>query len=173
MSDGRLHVAVRDVQDRGYEVVIGRCMDGSGHVSASAADRASELMSKLVDPTIRAIVPPWGGETAIDLLPLLDWNRLREAGPTCACRNLRHNHADDSAHREGDRPRQQPHGQALPSARRTAIVARHRRSARGTSSPGPRPVAIRPPASATSPPAPTCTSTRSTPRAPGPRSTGR
>ncbi|MFC9235144.1 S66 peptidase family protein [Streptomyces decoyicus] len=78
----RLHVAVRDVQDRGYEVVVGRCMDGSGHVSASAADRARELMSMLTDPTIRAIVPPWGGETAIDLIPLLDWDRLREAEPT-------------------------------------------------------------------------------------------
>ncbi|GAA0679743.1 LD-carboxypeptidase [Streptomyces thermocarboxydus] len=36
----------------------------------------------LTDPTIRAIVPPWGGETAIDLIPLLDWDRLREAEPT-------------------------------------------------------------------------------------------
>ncbi|MET8668509.1 S66 family peptidase [Streptomyces tendae] len=78
----RLDVAVREVQDRGYEVVVGRCMDGSGHVSASAADRASELMSMLTDTTIKAIVPPWGGETAIDLLPLLDWDRLREAEPT-------------------------------------------------------------------------------------------
>ncbi|MEU9607556.1 S66 peptidase family protein [Streptomyces sp. NPDC048057] len=78
----RLSVAVRDVRDRGYEVVIGRCMDGSGHVSASAAERASELMSMLTDPTIKAVVPPWGGETAIDLVPLLDWDGLRNAEPT-------------------------------------------------------------------------------------------
>ncbi|MGW6158438.1 S66 family peptidase [Streptomyces sp. NPDC055144] len=78
----RLRVAVREVQDRGYEVVLGRCMDGSRHVSASAADRAGELMSMLTDPTIRAVVPPWGGETAIDLVPLLDWDRLRDAEPT-------------------------------------------------------------------------------------------
>ncbi|MFJ9350979.1 S66 peptidase family protein [Streptomyces sp. NPDC101237] len=78
----RLNVAVRDVQARGYEVVVGQCMDGSGHVSASAADRASELMSMLTDPTIRAIVPPWGGETAIDLIPLLDWDQLRQTEPT-------------------------------------------------------------------------------------------
>lgn len=57
-------------------------MDGAGHVSAPAADRASELMSMLTDPGIRAVVPPWGGEMAIDLLPLLDWDRLREAEPT-------------------------------------------------------------------------------------------
>ncbi len=78
----RLDVAVREVQARGYEVIVGQCMDGSGHVSASAADRASELMSMLTDPTIKAVVPPWGGETAIDLIPLLDWDRIREAEPT-------------------------------------------------------------------------------------------
>ncbi|MHB9864479.1 S66 family peptidase [Streptomyces sp. YIM S03343] len=78
----RLSVAVHEVEARGYEVVVGRCMDGSGHISAPAADRASELMSMLTDPTIRAVVPPWGGETAIDLVPLLDWDRLRDAEPT-------------------------------------------------------------------------------------------
>ncbi|MFE3166018.1 S66 peptidase family protein [Streptomyces sp. NPDC059224] len=78
----RLDVAVRHVRDRGYEVVVGRCMDGSGHVSAPAAERAGELMAMLTDPTVKAVVPPWGGETAIDLLPLLDWDRLREAEPT-------------------------------------------------------------------------------------------
>ncbi|WP_411070072.1 S66 peptidase family protein [Streptomyces sp. cmx-4-25] len=78
----RLDVAVREVEARGYEVVVGRCMDGTGHVSAPAADRANELMSMLTDPGIRAVVPPWGGETGIDLLPLLDWGRLRDAEPT-------------------------------------------------------------------------------------------
>ncbi|MEU3658810.1 S66 peptidase family protein [Streptomyces sp. NPDC032940] len=78
----RLEVAVRDVRARGYEVVLGECMDGSGHVSAPAAARAEELTAFLTDPGIGAVVPPWGGELAIDLLPLLDWDRLREAEPT-------------------------------------------------------------------------------------------
>ncbi|MFD8980557.1 S66 peptidase family protein [Streptomyces sp. NPDC059564] len=78
----RLHVAIRDVEARGFEVVLGQCMDGSGHVSAPAAARADELMSMLTDPEIRAVVPPWGGELAIDVLPLLDWDRLRAAEPT-------------------------------------------------------------------------------------------
>ncbi|MFD3657976.1 S66 peptidase family protein [Streptomyces sp. NPDC058620] len=79
---GRFDVAVREVVARGYEVVVGECMDGAGHVSAPAAERAAELMGMLTDPGIRAVVPPWGGETAIDLLPLLDWGRLRNAEPT-------------------------------------------------------------------------------------------
>ena len=35
-----------------------------------------------LDPAIRAIVPPWGGETAIDLLDILDWDALAAAEPT-------------------------------------------------------------------------------------------
>ncbi|WP_431682949.1 S66 family peptidase [Kitasatospora sp. KL5] len=78
----RLDVAVETVEARGYEVVVGRCMDGSGHVSAPAAERAAELTELLTDPAVRAVVPPWGGETAVDLLPLLDWDRIRAAEPT-------------------------------------------------------------------------------------------
>lgn len=78
----RLNVAIRTVEARGYEVVVGDCMDGAIHVSAPAADRAHELMAMLTDPNIKAVVPPWGGETAIDLLPHLDWGALRGAEPT-------------------------------------------------------------------------------------------
>ncbi|MFI6247909.1 S66 peptidase family protein [Streptomyces sp. NPDC051016] len=78
----RLDVAVRTVEEAGYEVVVGRCMDGATHVSASAAERAAELTGMLTDPSIRAVVPPWGGETGIDLLPLLDFEAIGRAEPT-------------------------------------------------------------------------------------------
>ncbi|MET7281076.1 S66 peptidase family protein [Kribbella sp. NPDC005582] len=78
----RLDAGIRTVESRGYEVVVGNCMDGEGHVSAPANERAAELMAMLTDPDIRAVVPPWGGETAIDLIPLLDWDRIRAAEPT-------------------------------------------------------------------------------------------
>ncbi|NRQ39044.1 LD-carboxypeptidase [Nonomuraea sp. NN258] len=78
----RFEAAVRTVESRGYEVVVGDCIDGSGLVSAPAPRRARELMDMLTDPDIKAVVPPWGGETAIDLLPLLDWDALRAAEPT-------------------------------------------------------------------------------------------
>jgi muramoyltetrapeptide carboxypeptidase len=66
----------------GYDVVVGECMDGSGITSAPAAERADELTAMLCDPSIRCVVPPWGGETAIDLVDLLDWDALRQAEPT-------------------------------------------------------------------------------------------
>ncbi|MEJ1087342.1 S66 peptidase family protein [Microbacterium sp. Mu-80] len=78
----RLEAAIAGLRDRGYEVVIGECMDGSSPVSAAAVDRARELTDFLTDPRVRAVVPPWGGELAIDLLPLLDWDAISEAEPT-------------------------------------------------------------------------------------------
>ena len=78
----RLEVAFDVVRSHGYDVVVGACMDGAGHISAPAPQRAAELTAMLVDPTIRAVVPPWGGETAIDLLPLLDWPAIAAAEPT-------------------------------------------------------------------------------------------
>jgi muramoyltetrapeptide carboxypeptidase LdcA involved in peptidoglycan recycling len=74
--------AVSAVRSRGYDVVIGECMDGTAHTSAPAEERAAELMAMLTDPRIRAVVPPRGGETAIDLLPLLDWASVAAADPT-------------------------------------------------------------------------------------------
>ncbi|MGC0332093.1 muramoyltetrapeptide carboxypeptidase [Streptomyces sp. SAI-170] len=79
---GRLEVALQDIRERGYEVVVGRCMDGATHISAPAGERAAELTEMLTDPTIRAVIPPWGGETAIDLLPLLDFDKIARAEPT-------------------------------------------------------------------------------------------
>ncbi len=79
---GRFEQAVETVRGNGYDVVIGACMDGASHVSASATARAAELMTMLTDESIRAVVPPRGGETAIDLLPLLDWDAIAAAEPT-------------------------------------------------------------------------------------------
>lgn len=78
----RLEVAVRSLEERGYEVVLGDCLGADGVVSAPRAARAAELTAMLSDPSIRAVVPPWGGEMAIDLLGALGWSALAEAEPT-------------------------------------------------------------------------------------------
>ncbi|MBB2921186.1 S66 peptidase family protein [Cellulomonas cellasea] len=78
----RLDHAVATLESRGYEVVLGECLDGSGPVSAPAAQRAAELTAMLVDPAVRAVVPPWGGVLAIDLVRLLDWDAIAAARPT-------------------------------------------------------------------------------------------
>lgn len=78
----RLDFCVEDLRRRGFEVEVGRCMDGTGPTSAPAAERAAELMGMLTDARIRAVVPPWGGELAIDLLPLLDFDAIGRSAPT-------------------------------------------------------------------------------------------
>jgi muramoyltetrapeptide carboxypeptidase len=78
----RIAFCVAWLRSAGYEVVVGECMDGSGITSGTASARAAELTHMLCDPSIRCVVPPWGGETAIDLLDLLDWDALAAAEPT-------------------------------------------------------------------------------------------
>lgn len=79
----RLDVAVGHLRSRGYEVLLGECNgEGDGVVSAPAEDRAAELSAMLLDPTVRAVVPPWGGELAVEVLPHLDWAALAKAEPT-------------------------------------------------------------------------------------------
>ncbi len=77
----RLAVAVGSLEARGFVVEMGDCMGADTHVSAPKQQRADELMRMLLAPTIAAVVPPWGGETAIDLLSLLDFEALAAAEP--------------------------------------------------------------------------------------------
>ncbi|MDN5717420.1 MAG: LD-carboxypeptidase [Janibacter sp.] len=79
----RLDAAIAHLRRRGFEVLEGVCLrdDANHHVSASREARADELMALLVDPDIAAVVPPWGGETGIDVLPYLDFELLAECEP--------------------------------------------------------------------------------------------
>jgi len=78
----RLDHAIGRLRDRGYQVEVGECLVADGVTSAPKEQRAAELTRMLLDPAIRAVVPPWGGELAVDLLDQLDWERLEVAAPT-------------------------------------------------------------------------------------------
>ena len=78
----RIAFGVDWLRDKGYDVVVGDCMDGAGITSAPAKERAAELTEMLAAPDIHCVLPPWGGETAIDLVDLLDWDALAAAEPT-------------------------------------------------------------------------------------------
>lgn len=78
----RLDAAFASLRSRGYDVVVGACMGADGATSAPKAERAAELTRMLINPDVRAVVPPWGGELAIDLLDQLDWEALTDAEPT-------------------------------------------------------------------------------------------
>lgn len=78
----RVEFCVDWLRTKGYEVLVGACMDGSGITSAPAEQRAAELTAMLCAPDVRCVLPPWGGDTAIDLVDLLDWKALASAEPT-------------------------------------------------------------------------------------------
>lgn len=78
----RIDFCVAWLRQRGFEVVLGDCLVGTGHLSAPREQRAAELTAMLVDPAVAAVVPPWGGETAIDLVDLLDYDAIAAADPT-------------------------------------------------------------------------------------------
>lgn len=79
---GRLDVGLEALRARGLEVEVGDCMAGDRVTSAPKEKRAAELTRMLLDPRVRAVVPPWGGELSIDLLDQLDWAALADAEPT-------------------------------------------------------------------------------------------
>jgi len=78
----RLDLVLQHLRDQGYGVVEGQCLrDERFDASAPAAQRAAELSRFLHDPTIAAILPPWGGERATELLERIDFAALRPLAP--------------------------------------------------------------------------------------------
>lgn len=78
----RLEASLAYLTTRGYRVVEG-CNLRSQHKDASAdvARRTEELLGFLHDPEVAAIIPPWGGELASELLEHIDFTQLRDIRP--------------------------------------------------------------------------------------------
>ena len=78
----RLDLALEHTRAQGFRVEEGGCLrDEVQSASASAEARAAELMRLLLRPDVAAIIPPWGGELAIELLDRLDFEALRAEPP--------------------------------------------------------------------------------------------
>jgi muramoyltetrapeptide carboxypeptidase len=78
----RLDLVLGHLRAQGFLVEEGRCLRDERHSASASADaRAAELMALLLREDIDAIVPPWGGELAIELLDRLDWRALEQARP--------------------------------------------------------------------------------------------
>jgi len=78
----RLELAIKNLKKKGFQVREGSCLR-SQHKNKSSTkfSRAEELMSYLTDPDIKAIMPPWGGDLAIELLEYIDFNLLARSKP--------------------------------------------------------------------------------------------
>jgi muramoyltetrapeptide carboxypeptidase len=78
----RLDLCLAHLRAQGFVVEEGQCLR-SEHNSASAPAqaRAAELMRLLLRDDIHAVIPPWGGELACEILDRLDWPALAAAKP--------------------------------------------------------------------------------------------
>jgi muramoyltetrapeptide carboxypeptidase len=78
----RLELCIDGLRTQGFVVEEGQCLRQQQQDASAPADaRAAELMHYLLRDDIAAIIPPWGGELAIELLDRLDWRALAGARP--------------------------------------------------------------------------------------------
>lgn len=74
--------SIRQLQDLGYNIIetpsVRKQKKGT---SATAEMRAGEFTSLYLDKEVRAIIPPWGGEFLMDMLPYLDFKELADSEP--------------------------------------------------------------------------------------------
>lgn len=72
-----VHEAKKQFENREYLVEIGDTVwTQVKGASASREVRAAELKAMFNNPTINAIIPPWGGEILMEILPLIKWEEF-------------------------------------------------------------------------------------------------
>ncbi|NLU31445.1 MAG: LD-carboxypeptidase [Clostridiaceae bacterium] len=82
----RLDNAIENVKALGYRLIeTASVRNSSKCVSADSATRAEEFMSLYENPEVAAIIPPWGGEFLMDMLPLLDFEKLSSLPAKWVC----------------------------------------------------------------------------------------
>jgi muramoyltetrapeptide carboxypeptidase LdcA involved in peptidoglycan recycling len=73
----RLDIATKNVKALGYNVIETASVRSEARlISADSMTRAAEFMSLYESPDVAAIIPPWGGEFLMDILPLLDFEKI-------------------------------------------------------------------------------------------------
>lgn len=78
----RLDLVLGHLRSLGYRIVEGACLRQQyKDASAPREQRALELMRFLTDPAVAAILPPWGGVLASELLESIDFQALRSTEP--------------------------------------------------------------------------------------------
>ena len=82
----RLDNAIRNIKALGYDVIeTASARSTAKCVSADSETRADEFMSLYKNPDVAAIIPPWGGEFLMDMLPYLDFDELASLPPKWIC----------------------------------------------------------------------------------------
>jgi muramoyltetrapeptide carboxypeptidase LdcA involved in peptidoglycan recycling len=82
----RLDNAITNIKAIGYNVIETVSVRNDFKcVSADSATRTAEFMSLYENPDVAAILPPWGGEFLMDILPHLDFKKLASLPAKWVC----------------------------------------------------------------------------------------
>ena len=82
----RLDKAIRSINALGYDVVeTASVRSDEKCVSADSQTRAAEFMELYENPGVKLILPPWGGDFLMDMLPYLDFDALASLSPKWVC----------------------------------------------------------------------------------------
>lgn len=78
----KLDLAINILQQRSYKILEGNCLRSEyKNSSHNKHERAKELMSFLTNSEVKAVLPPWGGELAMEILELMDFELLAHSKP--------------------------------------------------------------------------------------------
>ena len=76
----KLDFAKKQLENLGYKTIEDPYVKNQEKLtSASAKERAISFEKMYFDDSIKAIIPPWGGEFLMDMLPYLNFDELRKA----------------------------------------------------------------------------------------------
>ena len=82
----RMDNAINNIKALGYDVIeTASVRKDSKCVSADSETRAIEFMELYENPNVALILPPWGGEFLMDMLPYLDFSKLASLPPKWVC----------------------------------------------------------------------------------------
>ncbi len=82
----RLDQAIKNVTALGYKVIETPSVRLTHKaVSNSPQIRVQELFSLLENPDVKAIIPPWGGEFLMEILPYIDFEKVKDLAPKWIC----------------------------------------------------------------------------------------
>lgn len=75
----KLNNAIRQIEQLGYKCIESPSLRMNKKlVSASAPQRAKEFMDLYNNDQVKAIIPPWGGQFLIDILPFIKFENLKK-----------------------------------------------------------------------------------------------
>jgi len=82
----RLDNAIINIKALGFNIMETASVRSSDKcVSTDSVARAAEFMSLYENPDVAAIIPPWGGEFGMDMLPYLDFERIASLPAKWVC----------------------------------------------------------------------------------------